>query len=91
MKLTGEEDEAQQNVKRAVQLVLKTARQGVVPLCKEIARMVKENYEMKEKATEFEKKFVKATQGWGHHTRKLFKSNEVKSRSLVQKTVFRKF
>ena len=63
MKLTGEEDEAQQNVKRAVQLVLKTARQGVVPLCKEIARMVKENYEMKEKATEFEKKFVKATQG----------------------------
>jgi len=68
MKLTGEEDEAQQNVKRAVQLVLKTARQGVVPLCKEIARMVKENYEMKEKATEFEKKFVKAKQGWGHHT-----------------------
>ena len=79
MKLTGEEDEAQQNVKRAVQLVLKTARQGVVPLCKEIARMVKENYEMKEKATEFEKKFVKATQGWGHH--------EVKSRSHVWKTL----
>ena len=65
MKLTGEEDEAQQNVKRAVQLVLKTARQGVVPLCKEIARMVKENYEMKEKASEFEKKFVKASQGQG--------------------------
>lgn len=65
MKLTGEEDEAQQNVKRAVQLVLKTARQGVVPLCKEIARMVKENYEMKEKATEFEKKFVKVSQGRG--------------------------
>ena len=86
MKLTGEEDEAQQNVKRAVQLVLKTARQGVVPLCKEIARMVKENYEMKEKATEFEKKFVKATQGWGHYTR----LSELQSRSLVQRTVFRK-
>ena len=63
MKLTGEEDEAQMNVKRAVQLVLKTARQGVVPLCKEIARMVKENYEMKEKAKAFESKFVKATKG----------------------------
>ena len=50
MKLTGEEDEAQISVKRAVQIVLKTARQGVVPLCKEIARMVKENYELKEAA-----------------------------------------
>lgn len=40
-----------------MQIVLKTARQGVVPLCKEIARMVKENFEMKAKADEFEAKY----------------------------------
>ena len=55
--MAGPEKITLKKVKRAVQIVLKTARQGVVPLCKEIARMVKENFEMKAKAEHFEAKY----------------------------------
>lgn len=54
MKVKDEDDIRQANVKRAIQLILKTAKQGIVPLCQEISKIVIQNHDLETKAEEFE-------------------------------------
>ena len=57
MKVKDEDDTRQANVKRAIQLILKTAKTGIVPLCQEISKIVMHNHELECKAEEFEVHF----------------------------------
>jgi hypothetical protein len=54
MNVKDQDDIQQSNVKKAIQLILKTAKQGIVPLCQEISKIVIENHELQIKATKFE-------------------------------------
>lgn len=58
MKVKENDDVQQQNVKRAIQLILKTAKQGIVPLCQEISKIVIHNHELENTATEFEVRLI---------------------------------